>query len=218
MKFFIDTANLSDIQEVYDLGVLDGVTTNPSLMAKEGITGEENVKAHYKAICNIVDNNVSAEVIATDFDTMIKEGEELAKIDDKIVVKIPIIKDGVKAIKYLSDKGIRVNCTLVFSAGQALLAAKAGASYVSPFIGRLDDISFNGLDLIDQIVNIYENYGYKTEVLAASIRHTMHLIECAEIGADVVTCPLKVITGLLKHPLTDSGLAQFLADHKKANS
>lgn len=218
MKFFIDTANLSDIQEAYDLGVLDGVTTNPSLMAKEGITGEENVKAHYKAICNIVDNNVSAEVIATDFDEMIKEGEALAKIDDKIVVKIPMIKEGVKAIKYLSDKGIRVNCTLVFSAGQALLAAKAGASYVSPFIGRLDDISFNGLDLIDQIVNIFENYGYKTEVLAASIRHTMHLIECAEIGADVVTCPLKVITGLLKHPLTDSGLAQFLADHKKANS
>ena len=218
MKFFIDTANLSDIQEAYDLGVLDGVTTNPSLMAKEGITGEKNVKAHYKAICDIVDNNVSAEVIATDYKTMIKEGEALAKIDDKIVVKIPMIKDGVKAIKYLSDQGIRTNCTLVFSAGQALLAAKAGASYVSPFIGRLDDISFNGLDLIDQIVNIYENYGYPTEVLAASIRHTMHLIECAEIGADVVTCPLKVITGLLNHPLTDSGLAQFLADHKKANS
>ena len=218
MKFFIDTANLSDIQEAYDLGVLDGVTTNPSLMAKEGITGEKNVIAHYKAICNIVDNNVSAEVISTDFDTMIKEGEALAKIDDKIVVKIPMIKDGVKAIKYLSDNGIRTNCTLVFSAGQALLAAKAGASYVSPFIGRLDDISFNGLDLIDQIVNIYGNYGYSTEVLAASIRHTMHLIECAEIGADVVTCPLKVIKGLLNHPLTDSGLATFLADHKKANS
>ena len=218
MKFFIDTANLSDIQEAYDLGVLDGVTTNPSLMAKEGITGDANVKAHYKAICDIVDNNVSAEVIATDFEGMIKEGEELAKIDDKIVVKIPMIKDGVKAIKYLSDKGIRTNCTLIFSAGQALLAAKAGASYVSPFIGRLDDISFNGLDLIDQIVNIYGNYGYNTEVLAASIRHTMHLIECAEIGADVVTCPLKVITSLLNHPLTDSGLATFLADHKKANS
>ncbi len=218
MKFFIDTANLSDIQEAYDLGVLDGVTTNPSLMAKEGITGDANVKTHYKAICDIVDNNVSAEVIATDYKTMIKEGKELAKIDDKIVVKIPMIKDGIKAIKHLSDNGIRTNCTLVFSAGQALLAAKAGASYVSPFIGRLDDISFNGLDLIDQIVNIYENYGYPTEVLAASIRHTMHLIECAEIGADVVTCPLKVITGLLNHPLTDSGLAQFLADHKKANS
>lgn len=218
MKFFIDTANLSDIQEAYDLGVLDGVTTNPSLMAKEGISGEANVTAHYKAICDIVDNNVSAEVIATDYATMIKEGKALAKIDDKIVVKIPMIKDGIKAIKHFSDEGIRTNCTLVFSAGQALLAAKAGASYVSPFIGRLDDISFNGLDLIDQIVNIYGNYGYETEVLAASIRHTMHLIECAEIGADVVTCPLKVITGLLNHPLTDSGLAQFLADHKKANS
>jgi len=217
MKFFIDTANLSEIQEAYDLGVLDGVTTNPSLMAKEGISGEANVKAHYKAICDIVDKNVSAEVIATDFEGMIREGEELAKIDDKIVVKIPMIKDGIKAIKYFSDKGIRTNCTLVFSAGQALLAAKAGASYVSPFIGRLDDISFNGLDLIDQIVNIYENYGYTTEVLAASVRHTMHLIECAEIGADVVTCPLKVITALLNHPLTDSGLATFLADHKKAN-
>jgi transaldolase len=218
MKFFIDTANLSDIQEAYDLGVLDGVTTNPSLMAKEGITGDANVKAHYKAICDIVDNNVSAEVIATDYEGMIREGEELAKIDDKIVVKIPMIKDGIKAIKYFSDEGIRTNCTLIFSAGQALLAAKAGASYVSPFIGRLDDISFNGLDLIDQIVNIYGNYGYSTEVLAASVRHTMHLIECAEIGADVVTCPLKVITSLLNHPLTDSGLATFLADHKKANS
>ena len=217
MKFFIDTANLSDIQEAYDLGVLDGVTTNPSLMAKEGISGDENVKAHYKAICNIVDNNVSAEVIATDYKTIIKEGKELAKIDDKIVVKVPMIKDGVKAIRHFTNEGIRTNCTLVFSAGQALLAAKAGASYVSPFIGRLDDISFNGLDLIDQIVNIYENYGYSTEVLAASIRHTMHLVECAEIGADVVTCPLKVITGLLNHPLTDQGLAQFLADHKKAN-
>jgi len=218
MKFFIDTANLSDIQEAYDLGVLDGVTTNPSLMAKEGITGDANVKAHYKAICDIVDNNVSAEVIGTDYETMIKEGHELAAIDDKIVVKIPMIKDGIKAIKHLSDEGIRTNCTLIFSAGQALLAAKAGASFVSPFIGRLDDISFNGLDLIDQIVNIYGNYGYNTEVLAASIRHTMHLIECAEIGADVVTCPLKVITGLLNHPLTDSGLATFLADHRKANS
>ncbi|MEQ8241780.1 fructose-6-phosphate aldolase [Fulvivirga sp.] len=217
MKFFIDTANLDDIKQAYDLGVLDGVTTNPSLMAKEGITGDANVKAHYKAICDIVDNNVSAEVIATDFAGMVKEGEELAKIDDKIVVKVPMIKDGVKAIKYFSDKGIRTNCTLVFSAGQALLAAKAGASYVSPFIGRLDDISHDGLSLIEQIVQIYDNYGYETEVLAASVRHTMHLVQCAEIGADVVTCPLKVITSLLNHPLTDSGLAAFLADHKKAS-
>ncbi len=218
MKFFIDTANLNDIQEAFDLGVLDGVTTNPSLMAKEGITGEDNVRAHYKAICNIVENNVSAEVIATEFDAMIKEGKELAKIDDKIVVKIPMIKDGVKAIKYLTSEGIRTNCTLVFSPGQALLAAKAGASYVSPFIGRLDDIATDGLTLIEQIVQIYQNYGYGTEVLAASVRHTMHLIQCAEIGADVVTCPLNVITGLLKHPLTDIGLAKFLEDHKKANA
>lgn len=217
MKFFIDTANLAEIKEAHDLGVLDGVTTNPSLMAKEGITGEENVRNHYKAICDIVDNNVSAEVIATDFDNIIKEGKELAKIDDKIVVKVPMIKDGVKAIKWFSSEGIRTNCTLIFSAGQALLAAKAGASYVSPFIGRLDDISTDGLELIDQIVHIYGNYGYETEVLAASVRHTMHLIKCAEIGADVATCPLKVITGLLNHPLTDSGLEKFLADHKKAN-
>ena len=217
MKFFVDTANLSEIQEAYDLGVLDGVTTNPSLMAKEGISGQEKVMAHYKAICNIVDDNVSAEVIATDFDGMIKEGKELAKIDDKIVVKIPMIKDGVKAIKYFTSEGIRTNCTLVFSAGQALLAAKAGAAYVSPFIGRLDDIGFDGLELIEQIVGIYDNYGYPTEVLAASVRHTMHLIQCAEIGADVATCPLKVITSLLNHPLTDRGLAQFLADHAKAN-
>ncbi len=218
MKFFIDTANLSDIQEAYDLGVLDGVTTNPSLMAKEGISGDEKVKAHYKAICDIVDDNVSAEVIATDFDNMVKEGMELAKLDDKIVVKIPMIKEGVKAIKYFTSEGIRTNCTLIFSAGQALLAAKAGASYVSPFIGRLDDIAFDGMDLIDQIVGIYGNYGFDTEVLAASVRHTMHLIQCAEVGADVATCPLSVITGLLNHPLTDKGLAQFLADHKKANS
>lgn len=217
MKFFIDTANLDDIKEAYNLGVLDGVTTNPSLMAKEGIKGAANVKAHYKAICDIVDNNVSAEVIATDFDGMIKEGEELAKIDDKIVVKVPMIKDGIKAIKYFSSNDIRTNCTLVFSAGQALLAAKAGASYVSPFIGRLDDISTDGLTLIEQIVHIYDNYGYETEVLAASVRHTMHLVQCAEIGADVVTCPLNVITSLLNHPLTDSGLAKFLADHKKSN-
>lgn len=218
MKFFIDTANLDEIKQAYDLGVLDGVTTNPSLMAKEGITGDANIKAHYKAICEIVDNNVSAEVIATDFDGIIREGEELAAMNDKIVVKVPMIKEGVKAIKYFSDKGIRTNCTLVFSAGQALLAAKAGASYVSPFIGRLDDISQDGLTLIEQIVQIYDNYGYETEVLAASVRHTMHLLQCAEIGADVVTCPLKVITSLLNHPLTDSGLAQFLADHKKGNN
>lgn len=217
MKFFIDTANLKEIQEAYDLGVLDGVTTNPSLMAKEGIRGAENITAHYKAICDIVDNNVSAEVIATDFDNIIKEGRELAKIDDKIVVKVPMIKDGIKAIKKLTSEGIRTNCTLVFSAGQAILAAKAGASYVSPFIGRLDDISTDGLTLIEQIVLIYNNYGYKTEVLAASIRHTMHLIQCAEVGADVATCPLNVITALLNHPLTDSGLQKFLADHKKVN-
>jgi transaldolase len=217
MKFFIDTANLNEIKEAYDLGVLDGVTTNPSLMAKEGISGDEDVIAHYKAICNIVDDNVSAEVIATDFEGIVKEGKALAKLDDKIVVKVPMIKDGIKAIKYFSGEGIRTNCTLVFSAGQAILAAKAGASFLSPFIGRLDDISFDGLDLIAQIVHIYQNYGYETEVLAASIRHTMHLVKCAELGADVVTCPLKVITGLLNHPLTDKGLAQFLADHAKAN-
>ena len=217
MKFFIDTANLDDIREAYDMGVLDGVTTNPSLMAKEGISGQDNVMAHYKAICDIVDNNVSAEVIATDYEGMMKEGRELAKIDDKIVVKVPMIKDGVKAIKHFTSEGIRTNCTLVFSAGQALLAAKAGASYVSPFIGRLDDIAYDGLELIDQIVSIYDNYGFGTEVLAASIRHTMHLIQCAEIGADVATCPLKVIKSLLNHPLTDKGLAQFLADHAKAN-
>jgi transaldolase len=218
MKFFIDTANLNEIKEAYDLGVLDGVTTNPSLMAKEGIKGADNIKAHYKAICNIVDNNVSAEVIATDFDGIIKEGYELAKIDSKIVVKVPMIKDGVKALKKFSSEGIRTNCTLVFSAGQAILAAKAGASYVSPFIGRLDDISQDGLELIVQIRQIYDNYGFKTEILAASVRHTMHLIKCAEIGADVSTCPLSVITALLNHPLTDSGLAKFLADHKKANA
>ncbi len=217
MKFFIDTANLDEIQEAYDLGVLDGVTTNPSLMAKEGIKGDENVRAHYKAICDIVDNNVSAEVIATDFDGMISEGKELAKIDDKIVVKIPMIREGVKAIKYFASQDIRTNCTLVFSSGQALLAAKAGASYVSPFIGRLDDISMDGLTLIEDIIRIYDNYAYETEVLAASVRHSMHLLECANMGADVVTCPLKVITSLLNHPLTDKGLEQFLADHKKVN-
>ncbi len=217
MKFFIDTANLNEIREAYDLGVLDGVTTNPSLMAKEGITGESNVRAHYKAICDIVDNNVSAEVIATDFDNIIREGKELAKIDDKIVVKVPMIKDGVKALKKFSSEGIRTNCTLVFSPGQAILAAKAGASYVSPFIGRLDDVSIDGVDLIAQMRLIYDNYGFETEILAASIRHVVHLIKCAEIGADVVTCPLSVITGLLKHPLTDIGLEKFLADHKKAS-
>jgi transaldolase len=217
MKFFIDTANLNEIKEAYDLGVLDGVTTNPSLMAKEGIKGEANIRAHYKAICKIVDNNVSAEVIATDYESIIKEGHELAKIDDKIVVKVPMIKDGVRAIKYFSGEGIRTNCTLVFSAGQALLAAKAGASYVSPFIGRLDDVSQDGVELIAQIRHIYDNYGYETEILAASIRHTMHIVQCAEVGADVATCPLSAIMGLLKHPLTDIGLEKFLADHKKVN-
>jgi len=218
MKFFIDTANLNEIKEAHGMGILDGVTTNPSLMAKEGIKGDANVLAHYKAICNIVDNNVSAEVISTDFDGIIKEGKALAKIDDKIVVKVPMIKDGVKAIKKFSSEGIRTNCTLVFNAGQAILCAKAGAGYVSPFIGRLDDIGQDGLELIAQIRLIYDNYGFGTEILAASVRHTMHLIKCAEIGADVATCPLNVITGLLKHPLTDSGLEKFLADHKKVNA
>ena len=218
MKFFIDTANLDEIHEAQDLGVLDGVTTNPSLMAKEGITGEKNILKHYKDICEIVDDNVSAEVISTEFEKMVAEGKELAKIDDKIVVKIPMIKDGVKAIAALTAEGIRTNCTLIFNAGQAILAAKAGASYVSPFIGRLDDISMDGLALIEQIVGIYDNYGFETEVLAASIRHNMHLIQCAEIGADVATCPLSVITGLLKHPLTDSGLEKFLADYQKGNN
>ncbi|HZY79795.1 MAG TPA: fructose-6-phosphate aldolase [Cyclobacteriaceae bacterium] len=217
MKFFIDTANLKEIKEAHELGVLDGVTTNPSLMAKEGIAGKEKIMAHYKAICDIVDNNVSAEVIATDFDGIIREGKEFAKIDDKIVVKVPMIKEGIKAIKKFSSEGIRTNCTLVFSPGQAILAAKAGASYLSPFIGRLDDISQDGLEFIAQVRRIYDNYGYGTEILAASVRHTMHLIKCAELGADVVTCPLKVITDLLNHPLTDAGLAKFLADHKKAN-
>jgi transaldolase len=217
MNFFIDTANLAEIKEAYNLGVLDGVTTNPSLMAKEGISGKDNILLHYKAICDIVDDCVSAEVIATDFEGMVREGEELAEIDSKIVVKIPMIEEGIKAIKYFSEKGIRTNCTLIFSAGQALVAAKAGASYVSPFIGRLDDVSTDGIALIEQIVHIYNNYGYATEVLAASIRHPMHIIQCAEIGADVATCPLSAIKALLKHPLTDSGLEKFLADHKKAN-
>ncbi|WP_439883148.1 fructose-6-phosphate aldolase [Pontibacter sp. MBLB2868] len=217
MKFFIDTANLQEIQEAHDLGVLDGVTTNPSLMAKEGIFGHDNIIAHYKQICEIVDGDISAEVIATDFDGIVREGEFLAELHPNIVVKVPMIREGVKAIRYFSEKGIKTNCTLVFSAGQALLAAKAGATYVSPFIGRLDDVSTDGLQLIEQIVQIYGNYGYQTQVLAASVRHVMHLVQCAEIGADVVTCPLKVITGLLKHPLTDSGLEQFLADHAKGN-
>jgi len=216
MNFFIDTANLAQIKEAQDLGVLDGVTTNPSLMAKEGITGEANIIDHYLKICEIVTGPVSAEVIATDFDGMVEEGERLAKLHKNIVVKVPMTKDGVKALKYFSDKGIKTNCTLVFSAGQALLAAKAGATYVSPFIGRLDDISTDGVALIEQIRLIYDNYAYETQILAASVRHTMHLIQCAEIGADVMTGPLSVILGLLKHPLTDSGLEQFLADHKKA--
>ena len=216
MKFFIDTANLDQIREAQQLGVLDGVTTNPSLMAKEGISGDAQVRAHYKAICDIVDDNVSAEVISTTYEEMIAEGNELAKIDDKIVVKIPMIKDGVKAIKYFSSQGIRTNCTLVFSPGQALLAAKAGASFLSPFIGRLDDISHDGISLIEQIRGIYDNYAIETEILAASVRHTMHLIQCAEVGADIATCPAKVILGLLNHPLTTSGLEKFLADHKKA--
>ncbi|SMO68503.1 fructose-6-phosphate aldolase [Solitalea koreensis] len=216
MKFFIDTANLAQIKEAQDLGILDGVTTNPTLMAKEGITGEENVMAHYKAICDIVDDKVSAEVISTDYEGMIAEGEKLAAIDKKIVVKIPMIKDGIKALKYFSKKGIRTNCTLIFSAGQALLAAKAGATYVSPFVGRLDDISTDGTQLIEDIRIIFDNYGYETEILAASVRHPMHIISCAKIGADVMTGPLSAILALLKHPLTDSGLAQFLADHAKA--
>ena len=217
MKFFIDTANLDEISEAQDMGILDGVTTNPSLMAKEGISGEQNILDHYKAICKIVDDNVSAEVIATDYDKMVAEGKELAKIDDKIVVKVPVIKEGIKAISALTAEGIRTNCTLIFNAGQAILAAKAGASYVSPFLGRLDDMGSDGLVLIEQLVQIYDNYAFETEILAASIRHTMHLIQCAEVGVDVATCPLKVITGLLNHPLTDNGLAQFLADHKKGN-
>ncbi|MEM6643919.1 MAG: fructose-6-phosphate aldolase [Bacteroidota bacterium] len=217
MKFFIDTANLDEIKEAQDLGVLDGVTTNPSLMAKEGITGEANILQHYQDICSIVDDNVSAEVISTEFDKMVTEGKKLAALDDKIVVKVPMIKDGVKAIAALTAEGIRTNCTLIFNAGQAILAAKAGASYISPFLGRLDDISSDGLALIEQIVGIFDNYGLETEILAASIRHNMHLIQCAELGADVATCPLSVITGLLKHPLTDSGLEKFLADYKKGN-
>ena len=217
MKFFIDTANLSDIADAEALGVLDGVTTNPSLMAKEGITGAENILAHYTKICDLVSGDVSAEVIATDLDGMIKEGEALAALHPQIVVKLPMIADGVKACKYFSDKGVKTNVTLVFSAGQALLAAKAGATYVSPFIGRLDDISTDGLTLIEEIRMIYDNYGFQTQILAASVRHTMHVINCAKIGSDVMTGPLSSITGLLKHPLTDSGLAKFLKDYAKGN-
>ena len=215
MKFFIDTANLDQIKEAQSLGILDGVTTNPSLMAKEGIKGKSNIAKHYIEICNIVDGDVSAEVISTDLQGMIKEGEELAKLHKNIVVKIPMIKDGVKALKYFSLNKIKTNCTLIFSPGQALLAAKAGANYVSPFIGRLDDISNDGLSLIQEIREIYDNYQFKTQILAASIRHTMHIIDCAKIGADVMTGPLNSILGLLKHPLTDSGLKKFLEDHNK---
>ncbi|NQV53065.1 MAG: fructose-6-phosphate aldolase [Flavobacteriales bacterium] len=218
MKFFIDTANLDEIREANDLGVLDGVTTNPSLMAKEGITGADNIIQHYIKICEIVDGDVSAEVIATDYAGIIREGEALAKLHENIVVKVPMIKEGVKALKYFSDKGIRTNCTLIFSAGQALLAAKAGASYVSPFLGRLDDVSTDGLNLIEEIRIIFDNYGFATEILAASIRHPIHIIECAKIGADVATCPLKPILQLLNHPLTDVGLAKFLADYEKGNA
>lgn len=218
MNFFIDTANLNEIKEANDLGILDGVTTNPSLMAKEGITGAQNILNHYVEICNIVDGPVSAEVISTDFTGMIKEGEELAALHPNIVVKIPMIPEGIKAIKYFSSKGIRTNCTLIFSAGQALLAAKAGATYISPFLGRLDDISFDGLELIAQIRTIYDNYMFDTQILAASVRHPMHIIHCAEIGADVMTGPLKAIQALANHPLTDKGLEQFLADHAKGNN
>ncbi|MBK6526246.1 MAG: fructose-6-phosphate aldolase [Crocinitomicaceae bacterium] len=217
MKFFIDTANLDEIREANDMGILDGVTTNPSLMAKEGITGADRILKHYVDICNIVDGDVSAEVIATDYAGMIKEGENLAALHKNIVVKIPMIKDGIKAIRYFSDKGIKTNCTLVFSAGQALLAAKAGATYLSPFIGRLDDVSQNGVDLIAQIRLIYDNYMFETQILAASVRHTMHIIQCAEVGADVMTGPLSSIKGLLNHPLTDIGLEKFLADYAKGN-
>lgn len=217
MKFFIDTANLDQIREANELGVLDGVTTNPSLMAKEGIKGVDNQRKHYLDICKIVDGDVSAEVIATDYQGMIREGEELAALHPNIVVKVPCIEDGIKAIKYFSKKGIRTNCTLVFSVGQALLAAKAGATYVSPFVGRLDDISSDGIELVSKIVDMYSTYDMDTQVLAASIRSTQHIIQCIEVGADVATCPLPAIKGLLKHPLTDSGLATFLADYKKVN-
>jgi transaldolase len=217
MKFFIDTANLDEIKEAYSMGILDGVTTNPSLMAKEGITGAENITNHYIAICNIVDGDVSAEVISTDFEGMISEGEKLAQLHKNIVVKVPMIPEGIKAIRYFSQKGIKTNCTLVFSAGQALLAAKAGATYISPFLGRLDDVSTDGLDLISQIRLIYDNYAFDTEILAASVRHPMHIINCAEIGADIMTAPLKAIKALANHPLTDIGLKKFLEDYAKGN-
>jgi transaldolase len=217
MKFFIDTANLDQIKEARDLGVLDGVTTNPSLMAKEGIIGQDNILEHYLKICELVDGDVSAEVISTDFEGMVREGERLAQIHKNIIVKIPMIKDGIKAISHFTKQGIPTNCTLVFSPGQAILAAKAGAKYLSPFIGRVDDITWDGMDLIEKIVDIYMNYGFNTEVLAASVRTSLHIVKCAELGVDVVTCPLSAITGLLKHPLTDIGLAKFLADHQKAN-
>lgn len=217
MKFFIDTANLEQIKEAQALGILDGVTTNPSLMAKEGITGKENILKHYVDICNIVNGDVSAEVIATELKEMIKEGEELAKLHPQIVIKLPMTADGIKACKYFSDKGIKTNVTLVFSAGQALLAAKAGATYVSPFLGRLDDVSTDGLHLISEIKTIYDNYKFDTKILAASIRHTMHVVNCAKLGADVMTGPLNSIIGLLNHPLTDIGLAKFLEDYKKGN-
>jgi transaldolase len=218
MKFFIDTANLAQIKEANDLGILDGVTTNPSLMAKEGIKGEAAVLNHYVDICNIVDGDVSAEVIATTYNEMIAEGEKLASLHENIVVKIPMIKEGIKAIKYLSSKGIRTNCTLVFSAGQAILAAKAGATYISPFVGRLDDISFDGIQLIAEIAQIFAVQGYQTQILAASIRNPVHIVKSAEVGAHVITSPLSSILALLKHPLTDNGLAQFLADHAKNNA
>ena len=214
MKFFIDTANLDQIKEAESLGILDGVTTNPSLMAKEGIKGENNIIKHYKEICDIVTGDVSAEVISVDYKGIIKEGENLAKLHKQIVIKVPMIEEGIKAIRYFSDKGLKTNCTLVFSAGQALLAAKAGATYVSPFIGRLDDISTDGLNLISEIREIYDNYGFNTQILAASIRHTMHIVDCAKLGADVITSPLSAIKGLMKHPLTDIGLDKFLSDHK----
>lgn len=218
MKFFIDTPNLDQIKEGYSLGIIDGVTTNPSLMAKEGITGEQNILDHYVKICNLVEGDVSAEVISIDYEGMIQEGEKLASLHPQIVVKVPVTKEGIKAIKYFSTKGIRTNCTLIFAPGQALLAAKAGATYVSPFVGRLDDISHDGLHLVEQIVEIFNFYGFDTQVLAASLRSTLHIVRCMEIGADVVTCPLNPILGLLKHPLTDAGLKQFLDDHYKANN
>jgi len=218
MKFFIDTANLDHIAEANELGILDGVTTNPSLMAKEGIKGKDAVMAHYRAICNIVDGDISAEVISTDYAGMLKEAEELAAIDEKIVIKIPMIKDGIKALKYLSSMNIKTNCTLIFSAGQAILAAKAGATYISPFVGRLDDISYDGMDLIGQIAQIYAVQQFQSEILVASIRNPVHIVKAAQMGADVITSPLDSILALLKHPLTDIGLEKFLADHKKLNS